>query len=318
MPHSRSRTGRFAFTLVELLVVISIIGVLMALLLPAVNAARLAAYRATCQNNQKELGKAVQTYVAAKRKFPSSLSFQPVGSGSYPMPWTVRLFPYIEQQKAYEDIIYRKPVLNDATDPLASQFVTQDGATLTPVSIPVLTCQADADASEPGSLSYVANVGRPDLAPYTVANSQAPRNHKSTGIFHDSRFGHDVSMTYVSEADGTTNTLLFTENRNATTWNDLNEYNFGFVWVDEPGGETAQQPFNDPNSADDPTADTYAMARPSSNHSDVFLNTFADGSVRPLSQEIDRSVFYRLMTPNGAATQVGWQAAPINPQDLQP
>ncbi len=103
--------GRAAFTLVELLVVIAIIGVLVALLLPAVQAAREAARRATCNNNLKQLGIALHNYHDAYNRLPHNHNVwdQTLGDahdarGSY----MVRLLPYVEQAgPLYERIDFR-------------------------------------------------------------------------------------------------------------------------------------------------------------------------------------------------------------------
>jgi prepilin-type N-terminal cleavage/methylation domain-containing protein len=100
---SKLRTGRPGFTLVELLVVITIIGILIALLLPAVQAAREAARRAQCTNNLKQLALAVHGYHDSYQVFPAS-KIQ-YGADPYKdllMPWTVAILPYAEQKALYD------------------------------------------------------------------------------------------------------------------------------------------------------------------------------------------------------------------------
>ncbi|QDT73565.1 DUF1559 domain-containing protein [Lacipirellula limnantheis] len=97
------------FTLVELLVVIAIIGVLVALLLPAVQAAREAARRSQCKNNLKQLGLSVLNFESAKRTFPGGGAIinpnivdyleagKPVGPEKQGLGWQYQILPYLEQ-----------------------------------------------------------------------------------------------------------------------------------------------------------------------------------------------------------------------------
>ena len=91
------RAGRTpAFTLVELLVVIAIIGILVALLLPAIQAAREAARRSQCQNNLKQIGLAVSNYESSTKTLPPGCF---LGEGS---AWSAFILPYLEEGVAFD------------------------------------------------------------------------------------------------------------------------------------------------------------------------------------------------------------------------
>jgi prepilin-type N-terminal cleavage/methylation domain-containing protein len=109
-----------AFTLVELLVVIAIIGVMVAILLPAVQQAREAARRMSCGNNLKQWGLALQNYHDAYQTFPPSAIYRsgPVVRVATPRPlpshhtWVSMLLPYIEQETLQDIIDYKLPAWN--------------------------------------------------------------------------------------------------------------------------------------------------------------------------------------------------------------
>lgn len=99
--HVSEKCG-YGFTLVELLVVIAIIGILVALLLPAVQAAREAARRAKCQNNMKNVALAVLNYESASKKFPPGFVSQPLYVEAW--GWAVFTLPYLEEQAVYDQL----------------------------------------------------------------------------------------------------------------------------------------------------------------------------------------------------------------------
>ena len=101
----RQRQCGRGFTLVELLVVIAIIGILVALLLPAIQAAREAARRTGCTNNLKNLGLAVLNHHDVKKHFPVNMGSYIVGESPKPQPavgWIVNTLPQLEEQPLFD------------------------------------------------------------------------------------------------------------------------------------------------------------------------------------------------------------------------
>jgi prepilin-type N-terminal cleavage/methylation domain-containing protein/prepilin-type processing-associated H-X9-DG protein len=176
---------RNAFTLVELLVVIAIIGVMVGLLLPAVQAAREAARRMSCGNNVKQLGLGLHNYHAAYNKLPLSSGgtfgvngtgggTNPVGGGADPsnnrrrLSFLVGVLPFIEQQALWEEISSTSVMRTDGTQLPAGQFWTAMGPApwtqsyrpwMTEVS--TLRCPSDPGTGLPalGRTNYAACLG---------------------------------------------------------------------------------------------------------------------------------------------------------------
>ena len=175
------RRPRRGFTLIELLVVIAIIGVLAGLLLPAVQAAREAARRATCTNNVKNIDLALQNFVSAKNVFPNAVTYQEdsstpattvatsvitaalsggtlPGNGLALHSWVVDILSYIDKAGTASDF--------DPSKTWADQNPTDaskpSNLVITSSDIPILICPNDTSAnSNPGkgNLSYGVNGG---------------------------------------------------------------------------------------------------------------------------------------------------------------
>jgi prepilin-type N-terminal cleavage/methylation domain-containing protein len=133
---TRSAAGphrRRAFTLVELLVVIAIIGILIALLLPAVQAAREAARRIQCANNFKQIGIALHNYHSAYRCFPAGLIVFDYGGDyySWQFAWSAVIFPFAEEDVLFDQF--------DSTDVYWSSV----NRLLGPQVIQMYTCPTD-------------------------------------------------------------------------------------------------------------------------------------------------------------------------------
>ncbi|HVJ81747.1 MAG TPA: DUF1559 domain-containing protein [Planctomycetia bacterium] len=222
------RKSRSAFTLIELLVVIAIIGVLIALLLPAVQQAREAARRAHCGNNLKQMGLAVHNYAAAQNCFPPGKIVANLPSGSEDtgwMNWTISILPYLDEQARYDQY-------NISFDNRAFT-----NSTLTRAFVAAFLCPSDVntrilDVPESGNTSpgrpfapgsYRAVSGKTDgLDPtqyFDIRNVDLPYNYR--GPIHV--IGRLVTMQlapvrFGEILDGTSKTLLIGE-FHTTTYN---------------------------------------------------------------------------------------------------
>ena len=151
---------RSAFTLVELLVVISIIAILAALLMPAIQAAREAARRAQCINNQRQVAFALLNFEQTKKSFPALRA--PLKPANFPWfvttsdpdyasaTWVGFILPFMEQNRAWQE--------------MNSGNVTD--LTLYDLVIPVMQCRSSGISSGENRINYVVNAGPQNVGFY--------------------------------------------------------------------------------------------------------------------------------------------------------
>jgi prepilin-type processing-associated H-X9-DG protein/prepilin-type N-terminal cleavage/methylation domain-containing protein len=107
------------FTVLELLAALAVVGVLLAVVLPALSAAREAARRAECTNHLKQLGLALHNYEDSFRCFPAGWQWESTQQSAY--GWAVPLLPYVDQRGAYSLIDRNQPVTDPANDSARDQ-----------------------------------------------------------------------------------------------------------------------------------------------------------------------------------------------------
>lgn len=222
-----SRKKNQAFTLVELLVVIAIIGILIGMLLPAVQQVREAARRATCMNNMRQLGIALHNHEGAFAALPPGANFSPMGAIHDRGSILIRLFPFIEQGNLFE-------LFNLNAQP--DFQLGPDGLHLASRVISTYICP-----SYSGPLTYPNTVtGLHDRAVFCYSASKGPTAHNNSpsnscnlwsawnalalapynvtdnyaGVFH--RRGERLPLSRIH--DGTSNTIFFGEVLPTCSW----------------------------------------------------------------------------------------------------
>jgi len=177
------------FTLVELLVVIAIIGILVALLLPAVQAARAAARRMQCQNNLKQVGLALHNYHDTYKSLPMATHWR----GKYYSPFTA-ILPHLEQAPLFDGYDAKVSAFDPANTGVIEQLVPTYlcPSMVFPRPVPNTACGETAAPS-----SYAVNTG--------TLSAWGP-------IHNGAIIGHDKGSTALRDIiDGTANTLMVGE-----------------------------------------------------------------------------------------------------------
>jgi prepilin-type N-terminal cleavage/methylation domain-containing protein len=300
------RTG---FTLVELLVVIAIIGVLVALLLPAVQAAREAARRSSCQNNLKQLAIGVHNFHDTNGRFPyNGDTTNNVGccydTNARQWSWLARMLPFIEQGNLYDQTKVGQNELLSNSLPYIKLTVKSFLCPSEPDSLQPRTDCANFPGGTPVGQTNYKGVAGANWAwgNWTYTSPGAASNDGldgGDGIF----FRSDVkkTMTMASVKDGTSNTFMIGEDipsmnihcawpySNTTTGTCAIPPNTGVPKGTPPGIDTT--PGNWPN--------VYSFR---SRHPAGLQFAIADGSVSFVSKTIDLQVYRNLATRDGGET----------------
>jgi prepilin-type N-terminal cleavage/methylation domain-containing protein len=232
---------RAGFTLVELLVVIAIIGVLVALLLPAVQAAREAARRSSCGNNLKQLGIALHNFHDVNLSFPPG----GVDDDTNSLGWGAAILPFIEQQPLYQriDAVFAPTTPANVGDPKPIMLLksmnthpnidswaagpTQAGQpwdnrntahqTTIETFLPAFFCPSSAlrraDDDNDATSSYVGCIGTTTLnySAWAGGNNPDAVTHQNGILLYSNRNTRAVATDMAAIMDGTSNTILLGE-----------------------------------------------------------------------------------------------------------
>jgi prepilin-type N-terminal cleavage/methylation domain-containing protein/prepilin-type processing-associated H-X9-DG protein len=310
-PHRRQ-----AFTLVELLVVIAIIGVLIALLLPAVQKVREASRRIQCQNNLKQIALAYHNYEGTYLAFPPAYISDP----TKPAGWGTYLLPYLELDNLYKQYTFGAPFY------YTNLAFGIDNQTVVNTELKVFQCPMVPDRTDP--YSYTFNF--PPYPPLTwqaspsdyspvIAVSQSLNSYLGLGyppIQLNGAVQPDKGTPIAAISDGTSNTILTAEIAGKNWLWQAGQYTgqplSGFFggeggWGDATSGASALY-----GSSADGTISPGSCGINCSNDFGLYSfhtmganAAYADGSVHFLPASIDIHVLVALITLAGGETNTG-------------
>jgi len=304
---SMSSSRRTAFTLVELLVVISIIAVLMGLLLPAVQSAREAGRRATCSNNQYQLAFACIRHNDTNGFLPGWRNV--VGSST--TSWTVPILPFMERND-----IFRSWSSGNPAAPYVSFFVC-------PSSPP--------DSLTNPTLAYAGNCGTASNAPL---NTSGLLGRRFDGVMVDNlatgTMAYRSTLDTVADGDGSSMTLLLSEkclsgitafaqgvwNTTAASGNGTFNFTNGSASYVPGFGIVGSVQAKVINSA--VIGPPGQVSQPSSNHPGGAVVSFCDGRAGFLKDSLAAGVYAQLLSPDHLNSTRPWGAvATLSEGDFQ-
>jgi prepilin-type N-terminal cleavage/methylation domain-containing protein/prepilin-type processing-associated H-X9-DG protein len=300
---------RKAFTLIELLVVIAIIGILIGLLLPAVQKVRDAAARLQCTNNLKQIGLAMMNYESTYRMFPSgyldNLSINPMNPAATSNPdpaigwgWGTLILPYLEQEPLFKSINVNSIAMNNNSAGAVAFRKTVIKGFLCPSDDTGLNTFT-TNGYELAKCSYAGMNGQAELADFDTAFG--------AGMLLR---GRGVSISEVT--DGLSNTLFVGERSSKSAKQAIGMLPGVCTWVGAlPGGDLdGESPalyilghtgdITDPHKPNTPQPDGFYHAEDfTSKHSGGVNFLFGDGSVRFITDSINGQTWAKLGTRAG-------------------
>jgi prepilin-type N-terminal cleavage/methylation domain-containing protein/prepilin-type processing-associated H-X9-DG protein len=315
------RSNRRGFTLIELLVVIAIIGILIGLLLPAVQKVREAANRMKCANNMKQLGIALHNFHGAYGGFPKA------GKVSNELSWHVFMLPFIEQDALYRQFSFVPGSYCGAsgTGPNKNIYAVQNEIKMfmcpsATVERMLLNAPNNAYASEEvgGVGAYTTHyygvmgpkgTNPATTKPYLWNNIGAQGGYASEGIFMADLVtsstvpGPDVGYAFRDIVDGTSNTFMLGE----MSWsNDITGTRYR-SWVRgcDDANKVCSGSRNIASGINTPSIALFNDIAFGSQHPGGCNFCFADGSVRFVSENINMSTYLSLASRDGGEVLLG-------------
>lgn len=309
--HARVRQGRAGFTLVELLVVLAVIGMLLALVLPAIQSAREAARRTQCRNNLRQIGLGVMNHESATGRFPSNgwgeLWVGEPDRGTdrnQPGGWIYNLLGYIDQ----DHVRRADPSARDQIRQPLFECPSRPGGTLAPRSPTVGPLRNSTWTPTVAKSDYAINAGEfivPNFdGPATLAEGDDPVFPWLWGVWDFQWFDgvsylrSEVRLSDVT--DGTSNTYLVGEKEVSTSgYGTAAYYGHNKSLYSGGGFDTNRLTVSNPVPDRDFTNVLYVFG---SAHPTVCHFVLCDGSVRPVSYQIDAAVHRHLGRRNDGQT----------------